>query len=164
MKTLEHWKSFLQIDKLALDDCLIEQPEVYYHVSEGVTLAVEARDAAKLDLDELMAKKDQEIRTKAAVDEEKLTETAIQNKLRGLPEIQEAQQDLLTTRKAADDWLALKEAFQQRSFMLRELVALTIAQRGDLALANGSNQARAVLADDNKARADKLRRERRQGQ
>ena len=41
---------------------------------------------------------------------------------------------------------ALKEAFHQRSFMLRELVALTIAERSDQAGASGAYEARARRA------------------
>lgn len=158
MAMLEHWKQFLQIDKNDLDLCLVEQPEVYYHVSEELVKANAHRDAAKLELEELQAQKDKEIRENALKLEEKLTETAIQNKLRTLPVIKEAQADFLEKRQTADQWSALKEAFSQRSFMLRELVALVIAQRHDLAMEGGSGQARGNLATSNREEAGKIRR------
>ena len=70
---------------------------------------------------------------------------------------QELQQKFLDARTEAESWLVLKEAFQQRSFMLRELVALFIAQRRDLDMEAGTGQAKANLAESNRT---ELRRRR----
>lgn len=160
-ETLERYKQYLAIDKDALDDCLIEQPEVFHHVAHALVLASSERDAAKLAFEELQAKLDQELRAKAVRTGEKTTESAIQNQLRTLPAVQEAQRFYLDSRQAADEWLALKEAFSQRSFMLRELVALYIAQRHDHAMEGGAGQARAALSEQNRDAANIERARRR---
>jgi len=160
-ETLDRYKEFLAIDKDALDDCLIEQPECFYHVARSLVLASSDRDAAKLAFEELQAKLDQDLRAKAIAAEEKMTESALQNKLRTLPAVQDSQRTYLEARQAADEWLALKEAFSQRSFMLRELVALYIAQRHDSAMEGGAGQARASLSEQNRVAANNERKRRR---
>jgi hypothetical protein len=164
MSTLEQYHKYLAIDKDDLDRCLMEQPETYYHVSSAFALANADRDACKLDLEELQAQLDQDIRAEALRKDEKLTETSLQNRLKTLPKMQDIQRVFLKKRQEAESWQVLKEAFQQRSFMLRELVALFIAQRHDLALEGGLGQARASLTDDkadqNRAAAGALRRQR----
>lgn len=159
--TLNECKEFLSIDRAELDECLTEQPEIYYHVSRSYVGAVAGRDELKLKLEEETARQDQELRAQALRKDEKLTEAALQNKLRTLPIIQKLQTEFLVSRQAAEDWGALKEAFQQRSFMLRELVALYIAQRHDHALEAGAGQARATLAEQTRKEAGKLRTARR---
>lgn len=161
---LERYKNYLAIDKGDLDTCLMEQPESYYHVSEAYVNAVSQRDTTKLELEEVTAQQDQKIRADALASERKLTETAVQNELRTLPTIMDLHRKLLEQRAAADNWQALKESYQQRSFMLRELVALYIAQRHDHALEGGAGQARQNLSEDRaqeiRRGASKVRRER----
>lgn len=157
---LDHYKQYLVIDKHDLDSCLVEQPGCFYHVAQGLAFATAERDAAKLEMEEIQAKLDQELRAEAVRKDEKLTESAIQNKLRMLPKVQDAQRKFLDLRKDAEQWLALKEAFSQRSYMLKELVALYIAQRHDHAMEAGSGQARASLAEENRKAAGDARRER----
>lgn len=158
---IERQRKYLAIDRTDLDRCLMEQPEVYYHVSRAFTQAVAERDAFKLTLEERQAQADQDIRAAALRNDEKLTEASIQNKLKTMPEIQELRHEYMDKCKEADDWQALKEAFQQRSFMLRELVALFIAQRHDLAMESGTAQVRVDLSEQNRKRNDELRKQRR---
>jgi len=150
----------LAIDRGDLDGCLTEQPETYYHVSQEFASAVAERDQTKLELEELQASLGQELRAIALREEEKLTETGLQQKLTAHPKIQDLQRVLLQKRKDADRWQALKESFSQRSFMLRELVALFIAQRHDLAIESGAGQARTVreLSESTRKEAGRLRR------
>jgi hypothetical protein len=159
---LERQRAYLAIDRDNLDDCLMQQPEVYYSVAQALALANADRDACKLDLEELQAQLDQDIRAEALRKDEKLTETSLQNRLKTLPKMQDIQRVLLKKRQEAESWQMLKEAFQQRSYMLKEIVALFIAQRHDLALEGGVGQARASLtadkADQNRVAAGALRR------
>jgi len=52
----------LLIDKHALDDECLDQPNRYYRVSEALTLAISQRDQAKQELTEVEARIDAEIR------------------------------------------------------------------------------------------------------
>ena len=164
---LDRYRQHLAIDRNDLDTCLTEQPECHYHVSQACAIATAERDKLKLELEELTAKLGLDLRDQATRRDEKLTEGALAQKLTGTPKIQELQRALLTKRQEAESWGVLKEAFQQRSFMLRELVALFIAQRHDLALEGGAGQARATLAssvaEQNRASAGAIRRARRNG-
>ena len=148
-ETVDSYRKFLEIDRDDLDRCLMEQPSVYWSVSNAFAQAVAERDATKLDLEELQA------------NDEKLTEGSLQQKLTTMPKIQDLQRLRLEKTKNAESWQVLKEAFQQRSFMLRELVALYIAQRHDQSMEAGAGQARNSLAERVRVDAGKLRQAKR---
>lgn len=156
--TLDEFRAFLKIDDL--DACLVEQAEVYHHVSEQYILAVSRRDADKLNHEELLAQLDRDIRSKAADAGEKLTEGAIESRLTILPKVKESARKCLDSKTETDRWGALKESFQQRSHALRELVALRLGERRDLALEGGAGQARAALAENIRTRAGEMRQAR----
>lgn len=151
----------LRIDRDDLDSCLIEQPDRYWRVAEAHVRARAALDAAKLAIEELTARLDHAIRRDAEQAEKKITEAAIQREIQLNPDYHSQRQGVLRLTAEVDELQALKEAYQQRSFMLRELVSLTIAERGDQAGARGSYEARARRADEAQtARGAALRRER----
>lgn len=152
----------LRIDRDDLDGCLIEQPDAYWRAAEAHVQARAALDAAKLELDELTARQDKAIRLDAERCEKKITEAAIQQEIRLDPKHREARQKVLDLTKQVELAQALKDAYSQRSFMLRELVALLIAERGALAGAGGAYEARARRAEEGAAaRGEALRNERR---
>jgi hypothetical protein len=152
----------LRIDPDDIDDCLVEQPGLFYYVAEAVSLANSQRDTAKLELEEAVAELDQQFRKTALAEKEKLTEAAIENRIKTAPRIKGLQRDYLEARTKADHCAALKEAYQQRSFMLRELVAMQLAQLHNLGLERGAVAARHAIGDDVRARAEELRRARRE--
>jgi hypothetical protein len=152
-------RGLLRIDPDDLDSCLVDQPGLFFHVAETFAQANSRRDAIKLELDEKTAKLDQDIRAKALKQEEKLTEAAIQARLRDMPVLQELQRDYLRARTEADTWQAMKEAFHQRSYMLRELVALQLAHLQNLGVERGTVSARHAIGDNVRQRAEALRRE-----
>jgi len=149
----------LRIDQDNLDECLVEQPGFFYHVAEEVANANARRDTLKLELEELMAEEDGKLRSAAARAEEKVTEASIQNHLRTLPTVQAAQRKYLAARTQSESWAALKEAYSQRSYMLKELVALYLANMHNLGVERGAISARGQLADAARARGEDQRRE-----
>ena len=159
--TLADLRLKLSIDKDDLDEALVEQPDLYYHVADAYVTAVAERDAAKLDLEQATAELDKQFREAAAAAEEKMTETSLQRKIATTPRIMTLERDMLRYRVDADRWQALKEAFQQRSFMLRELVAMYVRRLGDLTIERGSNDARGSLAQANHDEAARIRASRR---
>lgn len=152
----------LEIDRDALDDCLVEQPGFFYHVAEQVAAANAKRDTLELELEETVASEDGTFRALCARSDEKVTESAIKNYVRTIDRVMALQRRCLDARAAADSWASLKEAYQQRSFMLRELVALHLAQIHNLGVERGAVAARHELGDANRARSEQVRRERRQ--
>lgn len=159
---LSELENSLTIDRDDLDTCLVEQPGSFYHVAEQVASANARRDTAKLELEEVMAVEDGRFRTLLAQNEEKATEGGIANHLRTLDNIKSLQRELLAARTEADRWQALKEAFQQRSFMLRELVALHLSQIGNVRGEHGASSFRHDVGERNRERAEQVRRDRRQ--
>jgi hypothetical protein len=122
----ESFRGELEIDRSDLESCLQNQAGLFYDIASAQVQAAAIRDAAKLDMDELHASLDKEIREAAAVNEEKTTETGIANAIKNEQRMQKAQRAHLDAKTEAEEWGAMKEAFHQRSYMLRELVALEI--------------------------------------
>lgn len=147
----------LEIDRDALDVCLEEQPSLYYHVAEGYTKAVAQRDSHKLALDELTAELDQQIRKKADDEARKITEASIQREMALFPKVKDATKRYYDAKALADEWLALKEAWQQRSFMLREIVALRLGELTNLSLERGAHGAQQRYAEVQSDRASLAR-------
>lgn len=152
----------LRIDPEDLDACLVEQPGLFYHVAENVSAANSARDAIKLELEEAQAELDQQFRKTALERDEKVTEASIQNQIRTAPKIKTLQRKYLEARTKAENRAALKEAYQQRSFMLRELVAVQLAHFQNLQVERGATFARHRMGDTNRGNAEQLRRARRE--
>lgn len=159
---LEALQAQLKIDPDALDAALVEQPDLYYYVAENYVNAVARRDAVKLSIEQVTAELGEQMRKAAAAKDEKLTEAAITRKLADTPRLQEMEEQYLSLRLEADKWQALKDAYQQRSFMLRELVAIFVRRMGDLSLGQADQSAHRDLvgakADANHAAASEMRK------
>lgn len=166
--TLQELEGSLEIDQDDLDSCLTRQPGLFNLVANQVITANSRRDTLKMQLEEVRAQLDQDIRQKAQEDSEgdnapkmKLTETAIQNQLRTMPRLKEAQRELMTASTQAERWQALKEAYLQRSYMLKELVAIQLAQFYNLGVEKGIVAARRDLGTQAREREIEGRRNRR---
>jgi hypothetical protein len=168
--TLDELHGRLAIDEDDLDSGLVQQPDLFYHVSDGFSTAVSIRDGVKLELEELKAEMDQSIRAAVARAREglsdaelktrdKLTETGLQNQIQGLPKVKELERKFLQSKYQADRWEALKNSYQQRSWALRELVTLRVRRQSMVAQEHGETQARRDMADDVERRAGERRRE-----
>lgn len=117
-------KQHLAIDKSMLDDEVVRQPSLFYAVSEVLTDAIASRDGAKEELAAVDAKMDGVWRNKLSKIHDKVTEKMVQNWVQNSYEHEKAFDAYLEAKTNADKLLALKEAFQQRSYMLRDLVSL----------------------------------------
>lgn len=124
---IEEYKSLLKIDKNALDDELLKQSERFYDVSNSLSLAVSLRDKAYEDLKLLEAELDIDVRRQFESEGRKSTEGLIRAEILSDTSRQSAVQHHLDTKTKVDQFTVLKESFQQRSYMLRELVQLYIA-------------------------------------
>lgn len=156
----EELRKGLGIDPDDIDRCLVEQPDLYYHVAELYANALSERDGAKLDLEEASADLDMQFRRDALEKEERITEEGFKQRLRASPKIKKLNRDFLDLREQADILLALKESYQQRSFMLRELVSRQIAEMNNLSLGKSTGM-RNDRAESIRNRAGEMRRERR---
>jgi hypothetical protein len=156
-------KRALVIDADDLDGCLVNQPGYFFNAAEAFSAANAARDMAKLELKELMAQLDGDIRRQAIDNDEKLTEVALTNRITILPNVKSAQRRLLQLSKDADDLQALKEAYVQRSYALKDLTAREIAALNNLGVERGSTGQRRDVGDRVQERQEQMRRDRRGG-
>src|SRR5258707_11639907 len=121
---LEELKQYLKINKFALDDELVGQASVFYKVGEMFAEATAKRDAQKEHLATIAAELEQNVRTR-------LGDKATEGKVKSLVLLEEEHiaetQAYLEAKAEADKLFALKEAFQQRGYMLRDLAQLFVA-------------------------------------
>lgn len=117
----------LQIDEHALDDALVRQPDMFYRVSKHLALLTSKRDAKKQELSEEEARADAEFRNVAHKQKDKTTETELKNMIRLDRAVRKVSDELLALNRKVGEVSALKEAYQQRSYVLKDLVNLYIA-------------------------------------
>lgn len=123
MITYEEVKSSLPIDKHSLDTEISRQAETYFHVSEKLAHLSGERDAAKEQLNRTEAL----LYTEIGRSEEKLPDTKIKMRVALDPKYQEAQDRYAAAKREVDTWVGLQVAYQQRTYMLRELCDLYLA-------------------------------------
>jgi len=126
-RLLDQLAAALKFDRDDLDSALIEQPDIFYRVASNCALAISRRDEAKLDRDNGMAKLAQQLRESWEEKDGKLTEKALSEMVDQAPKTDTLRRDYLRACLNADEWQALKEAFQDRSRALKGMVDLYIA-------------------------------------
>lgn len=117
----------LQIDKYALDDELIQQPDMLYRVSEHLTLRISQRDAAKQELSETEARVDADLRRDASISDTRVTEKEIESQKKVNRDVLRAVEKLRQLNLSVGKLSALKESFGSRGHALRDLTSLYAA-------------------------------------
>jgi hypothetical protein len=149
----------LRIDEDNIDQCLSEHPQLFYQAADSLALAVATRDGLKLELKELIAQLDQDVRRKAIADGEKLSETALANRITVLPKVKELNRKYLDACQAADRAEALRDSYRDRSFALRALNDSANARLYNLGIERGASSARGRLAERGAEEASRTREE-----
>ncbi len=121
---LEEFRTHLTINKDSLDEDITVQSDLFFRVSEAYAFACSRRDAAKEQIKQVDAKMDLEIRQDASDEGVKVTETKVSSLVAASEEHLEAASEHLDCIEEVNIFGSLKEAFSQRSYMLRELVEL----------------------------------------
>lgn len=114
----------LRIDRNALDEEAICQPNNYYHASEGHVQALSRRDRKKYDLEVITSELDAEVRANWPQRAEKMTEAQVKARIVTDPRYQEVHDSYCAAGLEADRWEALRNAYRQRADMLKSLVQL----------------------------------------
>lgn len=155
-------EQLLRIDEHKLEVCCRDQPVLFYQVSTALTRAQSVRDQATQDLKDVEARADAEIRAEQIPEgEKKPTETAIGGRVRMHSSVIRAREALREASDAYGSLSALKEAFGQRSYMLRELVALWLANYyGEIEASGSSGEMTRQRGADAKDRQAEARRRR----
>ena len=155
--SLEQLKGSLAIDKSVLDDEVIRQPMLFYAVSEQLTEALAERDAAK----EWLATEDASlgVQWRAKLEKAKIraTEAIVTSHVQTDPRHTKAFDEWLEAKTKADRFLVLKDAFIQRSYMLRDLVALYSANYFEASSMKPTKMQEASQYANNRARISSAR-------
>lgn len=159
---IDKYEGVLQIDKHNLDEALMNQAEIYHQISTDYVGATSRRDEAYSEIKDIDSRLYQEIREELIESGEKATEAMVQNAVLAHDEHQVAVQEHLSAKTEADHLGALKEAFHQRSYMLRELVNLYVSgYYTDSAMSYDKDVAKDRQADMNKRKMSEKRRTKR---
>lgn len=154
---LEQLKALLTIDKNSLDDEISKQPMLYYDIAEACVEASAERDARKEELATVDAELDGKVRMALAKREEKVTEAMVKNAVQTNQEHETAFEAFMKAKTSADLLVAMKDAFGQRGYMLRDLAQLYIASYFEQSSVHNADRARYEVNRDRltKARAQK---------
>ena len=137
---IDELRNYLEIDKHSLDDEIVKQPSLFFRVSEAFVEAVAERDACKEELASVDAELDGEVRHKLEVAGDKITEAIVKNEIQTHKKHGPAFDTYILAKTKADMLLALKEAFQQRGYMLRDMCSLYVASYYEQSSVQGTSK------------------------
>lgn len=124
MLDIEALKQKLKIDKSRLDDEVAQQPMLFYEIAEQFEQASAEADFAKEQLATADAGLDGKIRIDLSRSEDRITEAMVRNGVQLDKKHEAAFKSYIEAKTRAGELAALKDAFRQRGFMLRDLVGL----------------------------------------
>lgn len=123
---LDILKAGLAIDKNSLDDILIHQPDLLYDIGLMYVQAVDIRDVLKSELAEKDAEICEEIREENKDVKPKLTEACLTNQVLMDDKHKRAYSKYSDAKREAAELGELKDAYSQRSYMIKDLCNLYI--------------------------------------
>jgi hypothetical protein len=127
MLSLTEAKDSLHIDKHALDEMVCEHPDLYEKVSTRCALACSLRDQQKFILSKTESDVAYERRKEWGVAGVKFTESMVKEVVAVSKELEKETKLYLRYKRDADIWQGVKDAYEQRGRMLRDLTQLYIA-------------------------------------
>lgn len=118
--TATEFREYLKIDKDGLDEALAQQADLFFRVAEEYAFAISEREEAKEALNTVDAETGLKLRI-GKKEDEKMTEGSIKDWVQKDPQHKLAFDNYARKRRRAEQLAALKEAFQERGRMLRDL-------------------------------------------
>jgi hypothetical protein len=154
-------RKLLAIDKNALDDCIIENPQLVLDVGDAHAEAIGVRDTLKEKLAVTDAELDEEIRE--SLKDKKATEGAIKAMILMDKKHTQAFTAYIRAKTDADKLAALKTAYDDRREALRDLAKLYLGNYFDHSTVQGTSsedkivyqQRRRIIAEQRGRRAEK---------
>ena len=125
-KSLEitDYKKMLVIDRFKLEDELIKQPSLFFDIAVKCSNALSERDALKEEKDRVWAKEYLKNKGTVGPDGKYPTDATAKALTDASDEYEKAITSFFESKERADILYSLKEAFQERATMLRELCSL----------------------------------------
>lgn len=154
--SLEKLRAYLAYDTDGISEEVTRHPELYEHVGQGLAQATARHDRLKYDLELEEARVAKAAREDAVGGEKKPTDKAIETEVAATGSVQLLKRKLLDAKAEVSQWAALKEAWTQRSYMLKESVSIYLAR---MTGSSSVTAPRDALAESNRERAGQLRQE-----
>lgn len=162
--TREELRKYLDLDTEGLDEHLMEQAKLYEQAAEAVANSENALKVKRLELEELIAATDKDVRATAEAAKEKITEAAVKAEIATDRDVMALQRKVLELEHQSGLWKAMERSFSQRADMLKKLVDLHLRTAYGYSLEHSTGQARgnlvATTAEKNRADATAVRRKR----
>lgn len=150
------FRTGLKINKLGLDDEVAEQPDSFDKVSERLAMAKSIRDGLKDDLKTVEA----ELRLQFKSEDDHGTDKDVDAKVQISTNRRSAFRRHLEACREVDEWEGLKEAYKDRSYMLKSLVELHVSAYGQSdSITSAQSMERDYRANRNKDRMHEMRRQ-----
>lgn len=158
---LEEFRQYLKINKSSLDNELVQHSQLFFTVAEAVVEAQALRDAAKESLANTDALLDAVVRLQLEKRHDKVTEAMVKGGVQTHLEHNHAFKSYIDAKREADLLSVLKDSFEQRGHMIRDLCKLFITQYYDEGSVRGTNRTdsvqysirREALAEERRARS-----------
>lgn len=124
---LDKLRGYLAIDKHSLDDEIVQQPQLFFEISEASVNATARRDFLKEEIARVDAALHAKHRRQIEKSGARATDAGVSAAIAADPKHHAAVDAHISARQQADLLLALKDSFHQRSYMLRDLASLSVA-------------------------------------
>lgn len=157
-RTIESLRKLLEIDKYEIDEEIVRQPQLFFEIGEAAVKAAAERDFAKDELKRIDAELYGTLRRKLEKGSGKATEGQVTNAVLTDKQHIRAVKRYIRANEKSDLLQALKEAFNQRSYMLRDLASLYVANYYEKSSMTSETDVRDVKAKKNIDRMAKARK------
>jgi hypothetical protein len=130
----------LEIDKYSLDDEIVNQPSLFFQAADAYTEALAEHDACEAELATVDAELDGEVRAELERAKVKATEAMVKSEVLKHKRHLDAFDTYILAKIKSDKFKALKEAFHQRNYMLRELAGLYVSSYWERTAVQGTSK------------------------
>lgn len=156
-----NYEADIKIDRDDLDSELERQPELYGKVALDHALVISRRDELEADWKDVRSTAEINIREQAAENGEKITEARVRAEVDSSKDVKEARKRFMQAKASVDRLAALKDAYSQRAFILKDLCNLWIAGYYTTSSVKGGDGPREVRSQDHDERRELLAQARR---
>lgn len=127
-KIFEQLKRCITIDKHDLDGEIVQFPEIFYKVCEQVQIAETHLNDARLSRQDVETQLSGKARERLGTKGGRVTNASVETWVRGRMSYKNVDAQYQLAKDELGQWQALKETMQIKSYKLRDLVDLYIAQ------------------------------------
>lgn len=160
MTTFADLEASLKIDKHNLDDDNLLSPQLMWEATKQLASARAALALAELDVKTAVAELDKSLRDDLSEQGEKVSEAKVTRLIEANPAIRKTKITAIKVQETVDSWEGMVEALKQRSYSLKQIGELHIANYYSTE-SGGRQRAETTdrLADQNRKEAGRMSRD-----